>query len=318
MRKIVILDPSVGTENVGDEIIYDAVRTELNRLFPEAFFIRVSTHEFMLWETRRIIHGADHIFAGGSNLLKSRMEWNIQWKLSPIDYFRLKDVILLACGWRHYDGTPTPYTKSLYNRVLSKRYNHSVRDSMALSKLQSTGMSNVVNTACVTMWQLSSSHCAQIPTSKSIDAVVTVTAYNPNEQADRLFLTTVIEQYRNTYLFVQQPDDLDYAQRLAEGRLIPIAPTLNEFDKLLATEIDYIGTRLHGGIRAMQKMKRTTIISIDNRATEIAKDTNIPVIERNDVQMLSAWINGAADTRIKLPQTDIDSWRRQFESVQDL
>ena len=52
-----------------------------------------------------------------------------------------------------------------------------------------------------------------------------------------------------------------------------ISPNLRSFDFILENEdIDYVGTRLHAGIRAVQKSVRTFIVTIDNRAKEISKD----------------------------------------------
>ena len=45
--------------------------------------------------------------------------------------------------------------------------------------------------------------------------------------------------------------------------------------------IEYIGTRLHGGIRALQHGRRTMIIAVDGRAMEKKKDIHLPVVDRN-------------------------------------
>ena len=55
-------------------------------------------------------------------------------------------------------------------------------------------------------------------------------------------------------------------------------------------ELDYVGTRLHAGVRAMQKGRRSIILSIDNRAREMGKDYNLNVIERNDIYKLEEYI----------------------------
>ena len=47
-----------------------------------------------------------------------------------------------------------------------------------------------------------------------------------------------------------------------------------------------VGTRLHAGIRALQKGNQALILSVDNRATEINKDINIPVISRFDLAQI--------------------------------
>ena len=52
----------------------------------------------------------------------------------------------------------------------------------------------------------------------------------------------------------------------------------------MSENIDYVGTRLHAGIRALQHKKRTIIIGIDNRAIEKAKDFNLTVIDRKNIK----------------------------------
>jgi polysaccharide pyruvyl transferase WcaK-like protein len=315
MKKIVILDPSVGTQNVGDEIIHDATTTQVERIFPGSFFMRISTHEFMLWESRKILKKADHIFVAGSNLLKSKMEWNTQWKLSPWDLLSLRNVVLVGCGWRHYDGGLTPYTKLLYKSVLSPKGLHSLRDQFSADQLTRGGINNAINTACVTMWDLSPEHCASIPKQKAQDAVCTLTAYHPDKKNDRAMLEALLSNYRTVHFFAQQPEDLDYAQGLAGGRLAPISPTLAAYDKILSTDVDYIGTRLHGGIRALQKGKRTLIVAIDNRAIEISKDTNLPTITREDCQKLPELLTQPLAVDLKLPAGAIAQWRSQFSNA---
>ena len=53
-------------------------------------------------------------------------------------------------------------------------------------------------------------------------------------------------------------------------------------------EIDcnFVCTRLHAGIKAMQKMKRSIIISVDNRARDMAANYGLHVLERNQIENL--------------------------------
>lgn len=39
MKKIVVFDPTVVTDNLGDFIILDSIRSHLHSLFPDDFFI---------------------------------------------------------------------------------------------------------------------------------------------------------------------------------------------------------------------------------------------------------------------------------------
>jgi len=310
---IAVLDPSVTTENVGDEIIFDAVRTEIQRLFGDPLLIRISTHAFMTGDARRLLKKASHVFVGGSNLLRSRMEWNIQWKLSPIDLLVRRNAILLGCGWRNDEGAPTPYTRMLYKRVLSPTALHSLRDSSATAQLQKAGFGNSLNTACITMWGLTQEHCAAIPTGKAEDVVITLTAYHPDLENDRAIVEAAFRHYRNVSLFVQQPEDFVYARSLTDKPFHRVVASLSAYDALLEGSIDYIGTRLHGGMRAIQKKKRALIAVIDNRARDIGADTGIPVVPRPGLHPhVERWITTTAPTRITLPDAAIAAWRGQF------
>jgi len=315
MKIVAILDPSVGTENVGDEIIYDSVRQEVDALFDEPFVIRISSHEFMLWESRKVLKKASHVFLGGSNLLESRMEWNIQWKLSPFDVLKRLNAICLGCGWKHYSRDPSPYTKLLYSRALSDRYFHSVRDDLTRAQLGKVGLGKVLNTSCVTMWNLSPEHCAGIPRGKAETVITTVTEYHADVENDRFMMAALFANYEKVWLFVQQPEDLKYAQSIAPGEFAGIVFSLKRYDELLSSECDYVGTRLHGGIRALQKGRRTLIIGIDNRAIEIARDTNLPTIVRTELRdKLVPMIQGPFSNDLKLPVDAIARWRGQFEA----
>ena len=67
-----------------------------------------------------------------------------------------------------------------------------------------------------------------------------------------------------------------------------INPHLSDYDNFLKKhEVDFIGTRLHGGIRALQHKRRSIIIGIDNRATELNRDFNLPVVNQENISNLS-------------------------------
>lgn len=315
-RVVAVLDPSVTTENVGDEIIFDAVRTEIQRLFGDPLLIRVSTHAYMTGDARKLLNKASHVFVGGSNLLKSKMEWNTQWKLSPVDLLARRNAILLGCGWRNDEGAPTLYTRMLYKRMLSPTALHSLRDSSAMAQLHKAGFREALNTACITMWGLTPEHCAAIPTGKADDVVITLTAYHPDPVNDREMVETAFRQYRNVSLFVQQPEDFAYARSLTDKPYHRVVASLSAYDELLDGSIDYVGTRLHGGMRAIQKKKRALIAVIDNRARDIGADTGIPIVDRQGIgPNLERWANTAAPTRITLPDAAIAAWRGQFDTA---
>lgn len=63
----------------------------------------------------------------------------------------------------------------------------------------------------------------------------------------------------------------------------------------------------------MQKKRRSIIISIDNRAEEMAKDYNINIIERDNINELEKLINSNIETKINLPIENINKWINQFK-----
>lgn len=80
--------------------------------------------------------------------------------------------------------------------------------------------------------------------------------------------------------------------------------------------IDYVGTRLRAGIHALNYQKRSLIIAIDNRAKELAKDTNLPVIERSRIrEELEDKIKSNYVIKLKIPLTNIETWKNQFTNI---
>ncbi|MGC3981975.1 MAG: polysaccharide pyruvyl transferase family protein [Steroidobacteraceae bacterium] len=313
VHKIAVLDTSVTSMNLGDQIIMDASRGILNELFPNAFYVNLPTHEFFLWESYRVIKDCDYVFVGGSNLLKSKMAWNNQWKISPLDLLMRRNCILLGCGWWHYQKAPDWYSRQLLRRILSGKYTHSLRDHYSAAQLHAAGIANARNTSCVTMWKLDEAHCERIPLQRAPRVMTTLTGYNADPVADKAVLELLLKHYEEVVLWVQQPEDFAYASTLAGGRIKFIAPNLASYtDFLRNNHVDYVGSRLHGGIRALQTGKRSLILAVDNRAVEIARDTQLPVVKRDDIAAVERWIATPAPTRIRLPTQAIDAWMAQF------
>ena len=56
------------------------------------------------------------------------------------------------------------------------------------------------------------------------------------------------------------------------------------------------------------------IVSIDNRAADIARDTNIPTVIRENLRAeMHDLIENERDTNIKIPLEAIKSWKEQFK-----
>lgn len=83
---------------------------------------------------------------------------------------------------------------------------------------------------------------------------------------------------------------------------------------LSVTDLDYIGSRLHGGMYALQHKKRAIVISIDYRASNMLIDSNIVIDRKNSsAEDLENIINSRFGTRMEIPLDDIAKWKAQFE-----
>lgn len=314
-QQVLVFDTSVATSNLGDLIIMDAVWKELAVLFPNAHFLNTSTHEVIGRASYALNKSSIFSFVGGTNLLSSNMNSYNQWEINWFDALFLKDIILMGVGWWQYQKKPNIYTGLLYRRILHRELMHSVRDEYTKKQLFSIGIKNVINTGCPTMWKLTPKFCNSVPTMKAQSVVFTLTDYNKDCKKDIFLIETLRTLYDSVYFWPQGVGDLAYMDSLGQKGVHILSPNLNSYDKLLyeCDSLDYIGTRLHAGIRALQHKRRSIIIAVDNRAIEIHKDTNIPIISRSEIYSLSEVIKSEIKTEISLKESNIKKWKAQFE-----
>jgi polysaccharide pyruvyl transferase WcaK-like protein len=316
MKKISIFDTTISNYNIGNEIIMHDVNNVLRNIFPKDFFYKIPSMEITN-HTLEYIKNSDLVFLGGTNALSSKMEKYKQWDLSIRNTSKITKVILFGVGWWQYQDTNTSfYTKYLLKKSLNKDYYHSVRDSYTENKLKEIGFTNILNTGCPTLWKLTKEHCNNIKNIKSDNVIFTFTDYKPNIKRDSEILEILKKNYKKLYYFIQGSGDYDYLKNnfLITEQIETIDPDLEKYNKILEdTNIEYVGTRLHAGIRALQYLKRTIIIGIDNRAIEMQKDFNIPVINQNNLESLDDLIKSSFKTEINLPEKNIKKWVEQFK-----
>lgn len=313
MKRIVILDTWVNDTNQGNKIIMEAVGGVLRSMFPHDIIYHVPALEY-IDAGQDLVKTADYIFLGGTNVLSSNMNRTSEWRLRLRDVLWLGNVVLLGVGWWQYQKKrPNLYTRVLLNQILSTGLYHSVRDSYTANKLRSMGFS-VLNTGCPTIWCLTESECAKIPQTKGRDVILTFTEYNKNANSDKLLYQILKRNYRRVYFWPQQFGDYNYAKMICGNELAFIDPSLEALDNFLENEdIDYCGTRLHAGIRALQHNRRAMIIGVDNRGIEMKEDFNLPVISRALIATnLEQMITSNWSTKIDLDTQAIASWKEQF------
>jgi polysaccharide pyruvyl transferase WcaK-like protein len=316
MKKITLFDTSICSENIGDFIIMEAVKTEVSMLFTDDMIFQSLTHDKISKSTYQLNKISDFTFIGGTNLLSSNMNSYNQWKINLIDGFFLKNIILLGVGWWQYQDNPNLYTQLLLKKVLHSEILHSVRDSYTEKMLRKMGFKNVINTGCPTMWTLTKKHCQTIPIEKSDNVVFTLTDYNRDIVRDQKLINILSKKYNKLYFWPQGSEDLQYFNSFSGIHSITIlGGNLNAYNTLLESKkssLDYVGTRLHAGIRALQKQRRTIIIGIDNRSYEKSRDFNLKVFPREKIDELDKIIDVNFSTNIIINEDNINVWKGQF------
>jgi len=290
----------------------EAVYDFLNEKFPSAFIIKLPYLDSIGDEAIKYLNQSDFIFFGGTNALSSEMEVYKQWGIDKNNYSSIKNVILIGVGWWQYQGEISLYTQKILKNCLHSTLFHSVRDSYTKNKLSTIGINNVIVTGCPTLWALTKEHCKSIKKEKSENVLLTFTSYS-QDKSDFELLKILRKNYRNIFVWIQGPEDFQYAKNLGTDLKI-LPPNLKSLDELLSSdiELDYIGTRLHAGIRAMKYKRRAIIIGVDNRAIEMQKDFNLTVIPRHDLGSLHSKINSDFETDLHVPFDKIQQWKEQF------
>jgi hypothetical protein len=80
-------------------------------------------------------------------------------------------------------------------------------------------------------------------------------------------------------------------------------------------DVDYVGTRLHAGIRALQHGRRSLVIGVDNRAAEKHRDFNLACLPRQNIEALARLVSAPLRTRIHIPENRIAEWKAQFPEL---
>lgn len=327
MSNVILFNPSIATSNVGDKIIFYYSDKAIKSIFPNDAIIEFPTQMPVSNKILNRFRPIEYRFICGSNLLQSNMAFKLgrkgiithgirQWDISLSNAKKYAPTVLLGVGWQNYNTNVNAYTKALWRKVLSQKYIHSVRDDFTVERLKSIGIDNVINTGCPTTWALTPKFCKEIPTKKAKNAITTVTDYRPDRESDQQMLRTVIESYDKVWLWLQGIDDAKYFEGFDEDikrRIILLGPQLDIYRNiLLNNDVDYIGTRLHGGIYALNHKKRAIIIGVDNRAIEMNKDINLKVIKRENMHTLASEIQSEWQTDIRIRQENISLFTDQF------
>lgn len=318
--EITLLDTSIGSHNIGDVIIMDYCQQQIRDIFDDEKWNRVSTHIPVDKANLKRMGKSKFKFLCGTNILQGDMyRPSLLWL--PRFFPQYHNVILLGTGWNSYSNKKNYYTKLFYKFFLSRDYIHAVRDEYTKRQLEKIGIKNVLCTACPTMWRLTPEFCSNIRAKKGKYAITTLTDYDQDPKADVKMFDILLKNYSRVYLWLQGSKDREYFNDLdfkGKADIILIDEKLESYDSFLTKNADctdYVGTRLHGGIRALNYKLRTIIIAVDNRAIEIGKTTNLLVIPRENIDYkLEKILLSEQPMNIRIPEENIVKWKGQFEN----
>lgn len=307
-----IFDTAIANYNSGNQIIMDAINSHIDKMFPNQHIIRLPVEDISK-NARKYCNLSAFSFVGGTNILNGNINNYRQWDLTLHNILILKKCILIGCGWFQYENKSiSKYTKWAYKRILHPNFIHSVRDEYTKNKLEKIGI-KAINTGCPTLWDLNPALPGINGRMKSKNCVIALTDYNQNPERDLKLFEIINNNYTNVFLFPQGTGDINYIQNLGiSDKIKVLRPRLTEFNQILSEGTDYIGTRLHAGIRAIQLEQRSTIIGIDNRALEMGRDFNLPVLHEESLDSLSSIVNNSFNITLNIPKNNISDWKKQF------
>ena len=327
MKYIGLMDTSVMSFNIGDQIIMESARLGLMPILKDAFVVTMPTHsplfhvsEFSIRKIdsfRESLNMLDYKFVCGTNLLEKNMKKRKNtWNIHCIDTNYVRDFILVGVGTDSYEIEANGYTKKLYKIILSDRYIHSVRDEKTKIFLDNLGIKSI-NTGCPTLWGFNKTFCDLIPEKKAKKVVFTITDYCVDKKSDGEMIEILCDNYEEVVFWPQGIKDLEYYTEINKNERIKIlTPSLEAYDQyLLNNDCDYIGTRLHAGIKAMQRKKRSVIIGVDNRAKDMHETYKFNYLERNSelANRLTKKINDSFHTYIEIDHEKIEVFLSQFK-----
>lgn len=322
MKNICVFDTSIASTNIGDQIIMEAFYNQMSNVLEDAYILKMGTHtpvchfyqDFRKNPMVKWMLNCDYKFIGGSNIVLKNMFIPLtQWNINIFNCKSYKNSITVGCGLNNNSKRINLYTKLLYKKIFSKEFIHSVRDEETAKVLTSLGY-KALNTGCPTTWNITKDLCKKIPTKKSNRVIFTLTDYDIDRNYDQKLIDILVDNYKEVIFFPQGGNDLSYFKTLKNIKNIKIInPNLNSYKGILKEKnIDYVGTRLHAGILAINYGIRTIVLIVDNRARDMKKDNNLNSIERKDIDKLEQLINCEIITDMNINERNIKLFKEQF------
>lgn len=324
MENVVLFDPGIRSLNKGDEIIMLSAERELEKanILQDRYVIHAATHSPIVtcYQNNRFnshmafYDNAKYKFICGSNLLwRNMLKPRPVFNINPFNCRPYENSVLFGVGTGAPRDKTNWYTRHLYHQILSKDFVHSVRDDKTVKFLEDLGF-RAINTGCPTMWKFTPEFCETVPAEKASRVVFTLTDYGQKRESDQQLINILKKEYKTVYFWIQGAFDKEYFDSFENtDGIIIVPPSVQAFSEVLSQDdIEYVGTRLHAGMFALQHRKRTLTVAIDHRITSMKEAYDINVIKRDELEKLPEILNSSLPTNIKLKRENIDSWLQQF------
>lgn len=305
------MNPAHDSKNLGDEIIWRSVEG----IFRPALtpLVTVGTHTRHTSDELDALSKCDVVVIGGSNLLASTRWASRFWPLSRAARTALAGkCVLIGVGWWQYQRRPSRHMGAVHAALLHPGLPQSVRDEYTRTQLLAGGTSaRVYNTSCPTTWSIPSESTAAARPDKLL---LTLTDYNKAIDQDSSLIKAAVKNFGDGVVFwAQGSRDLAYARHVGLPANVRVlhrsVGAVQEFLREESTA--HLGTRLHGGILALQHGRPSLTIAVDNRATEIARDTSLLVAARGDLETIESWLARPTFRAPRLP-ADRQLWAGAF------
>ena len=319
---VTLFNTIVGSGNIGDQIIMDSFVSAIPSLFENSFTIQFATHlhNFGLTSYKNnpkveFSNSCDYKFVIGTDLLSAKISKTFyQWPIGPISSKLYENAIMVGVGTTYESLLPSRYSRLIYDRILRKDIVHSVRDDFSAKFLSTMGY-KVLNTGCPTIWRFTPSFCESINPKKQKDVIISLSGNRAlkNPSADKQLLLQINKVYDRKYFWIQTIHDEKYLNSLMPNHDYKLLYSLKKFAEVCESGcVDYIGTRLHGGIFALQHRVRAFIISVDHRAEGFRDSFNLNVLDRNQIPELPEIVLKDSPVQIRINMEAISEWCSQF------
>ena len=119
---ICLLNPSISTSNIGDDIIVESCTKVLAEMFPDNQLISIPTQDVIGKQSRNLLKNSKANIILGTNILSSNLLKYRQLRWKFIDLIRKYSLITMGVGWWQYQDNVDLPSRIIYRRLIKMIY----------------------------------------------------------------------------------------------------------------------------------------------------------------------------------------------------